>query len=103
MVFAKNRQLVSSTRFIVYPYVSTFNKLESIDFFALSFVLAFASYGMFKIFFDEDYSVGKKMAKVVRAITKKHQALNKSNSLNFDFRAHILLVRKCVKKFDSTT
>jgi len=57
--------------------------------------VAFASYGMFKIFFEGDYAAGKKWADVVRAITEKHQSSSTSNGQGLEIRAHILLVREC--------
>mmetsp|Transcript_3889 Transcript_3889/g.8568 ORF Transcript_3889/g.8568 Transcript_3889/m.8568 type:complete len:1443 (+) Transcript_3889:166-4494(+) len=53
--------------------------------------VAFASYGMFKIFFQGDYEEGKKWADVVRAITEEFQSSNSSKGQNFEIRAHILL------------
>ena len=52
---------------------------------------SFASYGMFKVFFESDYDGARALADVVRAITKKNT--KKSVARDFDIRAHILLVR----------
>lgn len=65
--------------------------------------VAFGSFGMFSIFFENDFATGKMMAEIVRAITKKLQSMNKTNRRNFDIRAHILLVRMCKKQACSQT
>jgi len=46
---------------------------------------------MFKIFLEGDYDTGKKLADIVRAITKKYQADHRSRKQAFDIRAHLLL------------
>lgn len=52
---------------------------------------AFASFGVLNIFLKGDFASGQYMAKVARAITTKHQTMNKSKIPHVENRADILL------------
>ena len=54
--------------------------------------IAFASYGMFKIFLEGNYDAGKLLGDIVRAITQKNADKATGSGQEFDIRAHVLLV-----------